>query len=774
MASPSKISKFPGPEPRPLVTPVDVAELLREGNDPTREIRRYVEQLQEVSREAYTRQTALEEERDRLHEDMSRLRKDCDALRDECRDMRRERDAMSERAGQYDSMIDDLKHRLESVERARVDATRQRDDTMKFYKESQRQIEETLRVKDEAIKQRDAYSRQRDTAKKDREDLATRLAQVEAQLADARKVATDFNRDDFQKQLMAIRQARDASATQCAELKLRISQLEDDVAILTYDRDTATQTASRAHEEAGKLKALMDQALADAAVRDEASKDEVEELRKKNAALKRRNATLGESLDALTTEAQTLKAQLEAATSSHEMSAGELRREIEKLAQERETEVMEFGTKLDELRAAQTKELQLARQQYEAAMNERDAARTRAQEREAELEGLRGQLDEARLAATRLGSEAAERTQELEMMRKHRERAEAAERALVDLQVTLTTSRQHADQLLTNSAAMEGQIASQSAQMDGLRRQLDETEKKLSDFRDLQKEHEEHRLQMIEVAARLATAQGEIKELSASLAEARLKIKGPSRSSFDAGNEEIDSMMRVSLSSLRRTFQEYLRQPAEFNFLNELQNHAQNLADRARELNFMTVQRVSGVLAALTRELYDVPELATPTTMRSVGQGIEFIASLLREQNVDQRVDLGHVQAFAVDDDHSVLDSICEALQAAGLGAATTDSAGAALAELASSAYDLIILDVNLPELDGLELCSHVREMPLHGTTPVIFITGQASLENRVQFSLRGGNELMIKPFNLLELALRSVTLIIKSKLKANPTVVTA
>ena len=44
------------------------------------------------------------------------------------------------------------------------------------------------------------------------------------------------------------------------------------------------------------------------------------------------------------------------------------------------------------------------------------------------------------------------------------------------------------------------------------------------------------------------------------------------------------------------------------------------------------------------------------------------------------------------------------------------------------------------------------------------------SLENRVQFSLRGGNELMIKPFNLLELALRSVSLIIKSRLKGRPT----
>ncbi len=764
----SKISKFPGPEPRPLVAPVDVAELLREGNDPTREIRRYVEQLQEVSREAYARQVALEEERETVLSDLARVRKECESLRDECRETRRDRDALSERAGQYDVMLEDLRHRLESVERQRADASRQRDDTMKFYKESQRQVEEAMRVKDEAVKQRDAFSRQRDTAKKERDELSTKVTQVEAQLADARKVAADFNRDEIQRQLTAIRQARDASATQCAELKQRLSQLEDDIAILTYDRDVAAQAAAKASEETGKLRAHMEQVSADALVRDEATKDEAEELRKKNAALKRRNATLSESVDALTTEVQMMKAQFDAAVAAHETETSDLRREIEKLAQERETEIMDFGNKLDELRAAHVNELQLARQQYDSAMNERDAARIRAQEREAELDSVRGEFQETRSLVERLRDEAGERARELEGLHGTRQRAEGAERSLEEMQAAMDAAQKQIEKLRADGTELEAKAAQQVAQMSELRKQLEKAESRVGGMQELQQEHEEHRLQMIEVSARLATAQAEIKELSAQLAEARLKMKvSAGRSSFDAGNEDIDATIRTSLSSLRKTFQEYLRQPADFNLLNELQNHAQHLADRARELNLMTVHRVSSVLAALTRDLYEVPELATPPTMRSVGQSIEFIATLLREQDVDQRVSLGQVRAFAVDDDHSVLDSICEALQAAGLNASTTDSAGAALAELAANPYDLIILDVNLPELDGLELCSHVREMPMHATTPVIFITGHASLENRVQFSLRGGNELMIKPFNLLELALRSVVLIIKTRLKA-------
>ena len=56
--------------------------------------------------------------------------------------------------------------------------------------------------------------------------------------------------------------------------------------------------------------------------------------------------------------------------------------------------------------------------------------------------------------------------------------------------------------------------------------------------------------------------------------------------------------------------------------------------------------------------------------------------------------------------------------------------------------------------------------MALHADTPIIFLTGNDSQENRVESSLRGGNEFLPKPFNLQELALRSLTLIIKSQLK--------
>lgn len=775
----SKISQFPGAnDPRPALATIDLSALLRDG-DPTREIRRYIEQLQEFARETAAAHAVVDEERSRLEAEIERLRKDNDILRDESREARRDRDVLAEQTAHSGAQSADLKQKLESVERARLDAVRQRDEALKFYKESQGQIEEVMRIKDEAVKQRDAFARQRDVAKKEREELATRLPQLEAQLADARKIATESNREETQKQMVAIRQARDAAATQCAELKLRISQLEDDVYITSYDRDHAQQAAAKAQEEASLLRKKLEDAAAESNQRGEAAQDEAEELRKALEALKHKNSTLTESIDALTTELQQARANSEATASSAEGSVAELRAELDKLARERESEMEEYGTKLGELRAAHENELQLARQQYQNAMSERDAARVRAQERESEMEEFRSQLAESKLVADRLSAELSSITAQMESMRGDRLRAEAAEKALEEARNSLTASQEQVEHIIRDRdnvrehltgqiAAIESKLKEQHAEMESLKTQAGKALDHVRAHEELVREHEEHRLQMIEVSARLATAHGEIKELSASLAEARLRVKNAGRAADGNSQalENADPAMRNALTAMRRTFHDYLRQPADFNLINELQNHAQHLADRARETGQMTVQRLSGVLGALTRELYETPEQATPPTMRAVGQSIEFIATLLKEADLDKRVKLADVKAFAVDDDQTVLDAVCESLQAAGLDAATTESAGAALAELATNNYDLIILDVNLPELDGLELCSHVREMPNHANTPVIFITGHASLENRVQFSLRGGSELLIKPFNLLELALRSLSLIVRTRLK--------
>jgi DNA-binding response OmpR family regulator len=118
-----------------------------------------------------------------------------------------------------------------------------------------------------------------------------------------------------------------------------------------------------------------------------------------------------------------------------------------------------------------------------------------------------------------------------------------------------------------------------------------------------------------------------------------------------------------------------------------------------------------------------------------------------------------------VDDDPATCATVVEALDVVGLQTQYALCSSDAIAQLSANAHDLIVLDVHMKDLDGFELCSHIRNMALHAETPVFFITGHTSLENRVKSSLRGGNEFLGKPFNIQELALKALTSVISSQL---------
>jgi DNA-binding response OmpR family regulator len=71
-----------------------------------------------------------------------------------------------------------------------------------------------------------------------------------------------------------------------------------------------------------------------------------------------------------------------------------------------------------------------------------------------------------------------------------------------------------------------------------------------------------------------------------------------------------------------------------------------------------------------------------------------------------------------------------------------------------SNSYDVIVLDVMLPGIDGFEVCSRIRN-ELECDTPIIFMTARDTLSDKEQGFLRGGDDYLVKPFELRELQLR-------------------
>ncbi|PJI49012.1 MAG: DNA-binding response regulator [Pseudomonas sp.] len=112
------------------------------------------------------------------------------------------------------------------------------------------------------------------------------------------------------------------------------------------------------------------------------------------------------------------------------------------------------------------------------------------------------------------------------------------------------------------------------------------------------------------------------------------------------------------------------------------------------------------------------------------------------------------MRILLVEDNRDILANMADYL---GLKGYTVDCAQDGLSGLhlaATSHYDLIVLDVMLPGLDGFTLCRRLRE-DARRDTPVIMLTARDQLDDRLQGFRSGADDYLLKPFALSELAAR-------------------
>jgi two-component system, OmpR family, response regulator MprA len=108
---------------------------------------------------------------------------------------------------------------------------------------------------------------------------------------------------------------------------------------------------------------------------------------------------------------------------------------------------------------------------------------------------------------------------------------------------------------------------------------------------------------------------------------------------------------------------------------------------------------------------------------------------------------------LVVDDDPDVRDSLRRALGYAGYAVATATNGAEALSSVSRSPVDLIILDVLMPMMDGLDTCRALRERG--NATPVLVLTARDTVDDRVAGLEAGADDYLVKPFALRELLAR-------------------
>jgi DNA-binding response OmpR family regulator len=168
----------------------------------------------------------------------------------------------------------------------------------------------------------------------------------------------------------------------------------------------------------------------------------------------------------------------------------------------------------------------------------------------------------------------------------------------------------------------------------------------------------------------------------------------------------------------------------------------------------------------LMKELVEKPKTITPSTMRTVAHAIDFFGELSKPGVPADLADNPPIEILIVDDEVLSRRALIYALEKAFLKPVSVEDAEAALTKVKNAKFDLVFLDVNMPGMDGFQLCDRLRASGLNQTTPVIFVTATTDFQVRAQSMLRGASDLIAKPFMFIELTVKALTFALRHRLE--------
>jgi DNA-binding response OmpR family regulator len=107
---------------------------------------------------------------------------------------------------------------------------------------------------------------------------------------------------------------------------------------------------------------------------------------------------------------------------------------------------------------------------------------------------------------------------------------------------------------------------------------------------------------------------------------------------------------------------------------------------------------------------------------------------------------------LVVEDDPDMQQQLCTQLAARGFETEAADNGVAALQAFMEGSFHLVLLDILLPELDGLAVCRHMRA---RSTVPIILVTASEQTDTKIEALELGGDDYLTKPFQMGELVAR-------------------
>jgi DNA-binding response OmpR family regulator len=223
-----------------------------------------------------------------------------------------------------------------------------------------------------------------------------------------------------------------------------------------------------------------------------------------------------------------------------------------------------------------------------------------------------------------------------------------------------------------------------------------------------------------------------------------------------------------TLATLRRATQEFNKAQDEASRmppLMDLYRKVHSLTGSAGLAGLLSISQMAAALEVLLKDLYEKPKNINASTLRTVANGVDFLAELFAKGIEAEKAEPGPGSILVVDDEILSRRAITYALEKADLKSVSVEDPQVALKLASENPFSLIFLDVQMPGMDGFELCTKIRALPTNRSTPVIFVTSLTDFKSRAKSSLSGGSDLIAKPFMFIELSVKALTYVLRGRL---------
>lgn len=105
-------------------------------------------------------------------------------------------------------------------------------------------------------------------------------------------------------------------------------------------------------------------------------------------------------------------------------------------------------------------------------------------------------------------------------------------------------------------------------------------------------------------------------------------------------------------------------------------------------------------------------------------------------------------KVLVVDDSNSIRDMVSFTLKSAGYETVEAKGGMDGLNKAKTGTFDLVISDVNMPNMDGITLCQELRKLPTFKFTPILMLTTESSGDMKMKGKAAGATGWLVKPFN--------------------------